>query len=711
MEGETATRLRDSSCIPSRLTGKPVGLFNFVEHLFARSFFFTVGSLLFSMNRSRICLESLCRRVSLTLAIPTLIFLIGVQSSASQSHWKPVGPAGGDARAFASVPGHPDHLYLGTLNSWLYESLDEGASWHRLARMGDSDGLVIDNILVDSADTSTIFVAGWRDNGGGLWITHDAGKHWTESQGLHNQSIRSFAQAPSDPRTLFAGTLEGVYRSTDGGAAWALISPPGSKEIHEVESLAVDPADPKIVYAGTWHLPWKTDDGGENWHNIKKGIIDDSDVFSIVVDPVKPHTIFLSACSGIYKSDTAGELFKKIQGIPSTARRTRVLMQDPENREIVYAGTTEGLYKTMDGGKTFQSMTGADVIINDVYVDPTDSDHVLLATDRGGVLASKDAGATFTESNQGISGRKVEALLVDRTNPARLIAGVVNDKKYGGVFISTDGGSAWQRAGDGLDGRDVFALAQTADGTVLAGTNHGVFSLTASDAGGDPTWQPKNTIANTITKTSTETHYNKRVNVEKQVQAPVIELASRVSALDVSGDIWLASTAYGLVTSKDQGATWQGGPVMGAGEYLSVTSHGTTMAAARVDGVVLSQDSGATWMPMQIPTMLTRIHRVAFSADGTLWLGAREGVYFTHDLGKSWLWIERMPFRDVDDLYYDASLDKVLVSSRETDQVYSIEPKTLNWKWSQTGFRINLIRAAGKKLVAASMFDGVLVEP
>jgi hypothetical protein len=191
----------------------------------------------------------------------------------------------------------------------------------------------------------------------------------------------------------------------------------------------------------------------------------------------------------------------------------------------------------------------------------------------------------------------------------------------------------------------------------------------------------------------------------------VIELASRVNALDVSGDIWLASTAYGLVTSKDQGATWQGGPVMGAGEYLSVTSHGTTMAAARVDGVVLSQDSGATWMPMQIPTMLTRIHRVAFSADGTLWLGAREGVYFTHDLGKSWLWIERMPFRDVDDLYYDASLDKVLVSSRETDQVYSIEPKTLNWKWSQTGFRINLIRAAGNKLVAASMFDGVVVEP
>jgi photosystem II stability/assembly factor-like uncharacterized protein len=336
---------------------------------------------------------------------------------------------------------------------------------------------------------------------------------------------------------------------------------------------------------------------------------------------------------------------------------------------------------------------------------------VLLATDRGGVLTSNDAGESFTQSNQGISGRKVEALLVDRADPARLIAGVVNDKIYGGVFISTTGGVEWQQAGDGLDGRDVFALAQTADGTVLAGTNHGIFALAASEPGDKPAWQPRNTIANTIMKTSTEVHMKKRVNIEKEVEAPVIQLQSRVLALDVSGDAWLAATAYGLVTSKDQGATWQGGPVMGAGDYLSVTAHGATMAAARSEGAVLSLDAGASWFPMQIPTMLTRIHRVAFSADGTLWLGAREGVYFSHDLGKSWLWIQRMPFRDVDDLYYDAGHDKVLVSSRENDQVYAIDPKNLTWKWNQTGFRINLIRAAGDKLVAASMFDGVLVQP
>jgi hypothetical protein len=167
----------------------------------------------------------------------------------------------------------------------------------------------------------------------------------------------------------------------------------------------------------------------------------------------------------------------------------------------------------------------------------------------------------------------------------------------------------------------------------------------------------------------------------------------------------------GLLTSKDQGASWQGGPVMGLGDYLSVTVRGETMAAARQDKVVLSTDSGLSWGPMQIPTMLTRIHRVAFSPDGTLWLGAREGVYFTHDLGKTWLWFQRFPFRDVDDLSYDAGQGKVLVSSRSSDEVFAIDPKTLSWKWWHTGYPIALVRADGSRVVAASLYDGVLVEP
>ena len=728
----------------------------------------------------------------------------------AQAAFTVIGPDGGDARAFASVPGQPNHLYLGTTNSWLYESLDEGATWHRLAKLDRGDGFVLDSIVVDSSNPSTLYVGAWKDtDDGGLWISHDAGHTWHEVALFKGRPVQALVQAPSDPHILFAGTLQGVFRSGDSGVTWTQISPPGSHEIHEIESLAVDPKNPDIVYVGTWHLPWKTTDGGKTWRNIKQGLIVDSDVFSIIVDPEHPHIVYLSACSGIYKSENAGALFHKIQGIPTEARRTRVLMQDPENLKVVYAGTTEGLYKTVNGGRTFARMTDSDVVINDVYVDPANSNRVLLATDRGGVLVSDDAGVTFMPSNQGISERKIAALLVDNRNPATnddrgdsaiLYAGVVNDKQFGGVFRSVDAGVHWQQFSTGLDGRDVFALAETKDGAIVAGTSHGIFVLgaaadspasapdakvphgstkcqgtisepekkephgstkrqgttskpgkkgphgstkcqgttlvvpqasqnelgalapagtsdgtpapaPAAPSGDALTWQPRNAIANTLLKTSTETHRGAKVNIQKTVKAPVIQLQSLVNALDVSGDVWVAATNYGLLTSHDRGATWQGGPVMGEGNFLSVTAHGNDMVATGDDSVVISSDAGQSWFPMGMPTMLTHIHRVAFSPDGTLWLGAREGVYFTHNLGKTWLWFNRLPLRDVDDISYDEAAKRVLVSSRTTDEIFAIDPRTLTWVWWPTGYQIALIRVAGDRLVAASLDDGVLLGP
>jgi len=75
------------------------------------------------------------------------------------------------------------------------------------------------------------------------------------------------------------------------------------------------------------------------------------------------------------------------------------------------------------------------------------------------------------------------------------------------------------------------------------------------------------------------------------------------------------------------------------------------------------------------------------------------------------MWLERLPFRDVDDLYFDPHPGRLLVSSRVSEMVFSIDPKALDWKWWQTGYRIALIRAAGDRLLAASLYDGVLVEP
>ncbi len=349
----------------------------------------------------------------------------------------------------------------------------------RLSQIHDRNDLIIDHILTDARSPRRLVVGAWIVDhpDGGLFISEDGGKTWTDVPQMHGQSVRSLTRSESNPDMMVAGTLQGVFRSTDNGLHWTQISPDGSTEIHEVQSVAIDPKNPQIIYAGTWHLPWKTVDGGAHWENIKKGIIEDSDVFSILVDPVQPQVVYASACSGIYKSTDGAALFKKVQGIPSAARRTRKLEQDPEHLSTVYAGTTEGLYRTLDGGQTWNRVTADNVIVNDVYVDPHDSGHVLLATERGGVLRSEDFAATFHESNTGFSARQVVAYAADPVHPAIVYAGVVNDKEDGGVFQSIDGGAHWRQDSVGLDGRDVYSLASTPAGTLLAGTTHGIFRL------------------------------------------------------------------------------------------------------------------------------------------------------------------------------------------------------------------------------------------
>ena len=675
------------------------------------------------MNRLRYFLQSSFIFGSIAPFLFPLCFLTSTGCAQAGQRWSAIGPAGGDARSFAAVPGDPNHLYVGTTNSWLYESLDAGASWRRLAKLDSYDDLILDHIVVDRANPATLFVAAWRldHDDGGLWVSRDKGQSWSEVEALRGQSIRAFAQSPSAPEMLYAGTLEGVFRTSDGGLSWRQISPPGSHEIHEVESLAIDPLDPDTIYAGTWHLPWKSSDGGKNWQSIKDGIIDDSDVFSIILDASSPGVVFASACSGIYRSVNAGKSFRAIKGIPSEARRTRVLLQDPVNFKVVYAGTTEGLYKSVDGGVSFQRMTGPEVIVNDIFVDPRDDNHLLLATDRGGVLMSRDGAASFTASNEGFSGRKVEALLVERGGSGRIFAGVVNDKSYGGVFVSGKSGEGWKQIGEGLDGRDVFALAESPKGEILAGSNHGLFALQEGDQGAR--WLPRGAIQNALPKSNAaelnarptaKTSSAAKVPMEKDKPAEkpaATHRLDRVISLDLSGDAWLAATNGGLFLSKDEGVSWRGGPVMGAVDYLSVAAQGSLLAAARAEDVAFSSDAGLSWSYLRIPAMLTRIHSVAFSADGAIWLGAREGVYLSHDQGKTWMWVYRFPLSDVDALYYDAKRERLLVSSRSSDQVYLIDPKTLKWRCVQTGYRVAQARSAAGGLLAASLFDGVLIEP
>jgi photosystem II stability/assembly factor-like uncharacterized protein len=626
--------------------------------------------------------------------------------------WLPFGPDGGDARTLTADPQDPSHLYLGAVNGWIYESRNGGREWTRLARVGDRDDLALDSIVIDQSDPRHILVGAWvlGSHDGGLYTSHDGGVTWTSDNDMKGQSIRALTAAPSNSKILVAGTLLGVYRSNDSGVHWKLISPEGSKELHEVESVAIDPVDPDIIYAGTWHLPWKTTDGGKSWKNIKDGIIDDSDVFSIIIDPVQPNQVYASACSGIYKSENKGEKFQKIQGIPSTARRTRVLMQDPKHLNIVFAGTTEGLFRSGDSGKTWLRTTGPEVIVNDVYVDPSNTNRVLLATDRGGVLASNDGGKSFLPSNGGFSSRQVVAYIQDFEHAATIYVGVVNDKSWGGVFVSHNGGLTWNQISAGLNGDDVYSLGQASDGTIVAGTSHGIYRLQG---------QVWSRVENVSFSAPREVPPSRGKAGPARRTAAVAARRVRSDAFDGSingiartGDTLYAATSDGLLKSVTAGSNWTLVPGPARQSWQFVAAARSMVAVANLNSLALTTDSGRRWKSIPLPAAATQLAAVAVDGASGLWVGGREGIFYTENEGATWHTVSNLTVHDVSNLFYDAPSQRILVTANNRNTiVYAVHVPDKTVKYWNTGWPLRLARPVGDHLVGATLFDGIVVQP
>jgi photosystem II stability/assembly factor-like uncharacterized protein len=645
------------------------------------------------------------------------------------ANWLPFGPDGGDARSFAVDPRDHAHLYLGTLTGWMYESHNGGVTWKRLASVGKRDDLALDSIVVDIANPKHILVGAWvlGSAEGGLYVSNDGGVSWEIDPEMRGQSIRALAAAPSDPKILVAGTLKGVYRSADAGEHWRLISPEGSQELHEVESIAIDPANPQIIYAGTWHLPWKTVDGGANWTSIKQGIIEDSDVFSIIIDPKRPNIVYASACSGIYKSEDGGAKFKggvavnKTQGIPSSARRTRVLMQDPQNLNVVFAGTTEGLFRSGDSGATWLRMTGPEVTVNDVYVDPSNTNRILLATDRGGVLASNDGGYSFLPANNGFSARQITSYIADAAQPAKIYVGVVNDKAWGGVFVSDNGGLTWSQKSAGLNGQDVFSLGQASDGTVLAGTGHGIYRLQGE------LWIPVNRVslserpvgpaqvektAEPIVSPGKGRRPAAKAAPAKPTTVPTHAFDADVNAIARSGDSLYAATSAGVLRSVTAGESWKlvAGPGRESWEYVACAK--SWVIAATLRSATFSSDGGQRWTQLRLPENLEQVAAVAVDDLGGMWVGGREGVFVSEDRGATWQSLKNLSVRDVNSLFYDQPSQRMLITANNKNTIaFAVHLPDRTLQYWNSGWHLKLVRPVGDHLVGATLFDGIVVQP
>ena len=192
--------------------------------------------------------------------------------------------------------------------------------------------------------------------------------------------------SPVDRRTLyFAGNV--LFKTTNGGASWDVISPDLSRErwdvpenvgVYRTPDMATMPRRGVIytvapsfknlntIWAGTDDgLIHITRDGGKNWKEItppdlkswaKVSLIeashfDDDTAYAAIntfrLDDLRPH---------IYRTHDGGKTWKHIaKGIPDGGI-VNAVREDPERRGLLYAGTERAVYVSFDDGENWQSL-------------------------------------------------------------------------------------------------------------------------------------------------------------------------------------------------------------------------------------------------------------------------------------------------------------------------------------------------------------------
>lgn len=264
--------------------------------------------------------------------------------------------------SMAIDPAYPATIYAGLKGDAVYKSYDGGQRW-----VPQKTGLddvtvtsVVNQLLVDPLENTHL----WAATTMGVFESTDGGDSWTKRMAGMKEILMvvTLAIDHTRPDIMYAGTSGGVYKSGDRARTWTkvhdgMISPAllSSGRALMVNTVLVDPGQPDTVYAATLNGLYKTTNGAASWFRIGQALPDQM-MTAMDVEPSAPGILYVAGRQGVFKSVDGGATWQeKNEGLASL--NIRSLAVSPVDPKTVYLGTNgSGLYRSRDGGATWVSL-------------------------------------------------------------------------------------------------------------------------------------------------------------------------------------------------------------------------------------------------------------------------------------------------------------------------------------------------------------------
>lgn len=345
----------------------------------------------------------------------------------------------------SALSGSLNNIVKTTLDRFVMESNNSGASWHQLNK---SNGLPVKNVgrmeLAFGADGVTYVMASNSDDETlGLWKSQGSNFNKTlsnanfiERQGWYDLAI---AVDPRDSNTVFVGAID-QYITHNGGQTLVKNSqwdPAGeNNEIRQYmhsdhHAYIFDPNNLNTLYVVQDGGIYKSTDNGISFHAINDGL-SISQSYGIALRPDGQRITSGTQDNGsqIYFGDNNTWLeWKGGDGGYSA--------WDKQNARYVYGSNPDGeMFGSSTGGNSSKTMelpdTDGALFIQPFAIDPNDGKRMVVGTDN--VFYTSNArnlnNATFTDISQKLSSGSVSAITFNPLNNTQVFAGMTSGDLY-----------------------------------------------------------------------------------------------------------------------------------------------------------------------------------------------------------------------------------------------------------------------------------------